>query len=99
MALSWAAECFAFLASGRDRAPEKREVIGSRAGDTALLDAAVRCRDRGATTGQGSTGPLNVRSMGHVNDQFEQLQKIIVRGSLRGKMVLASACLSLSQLV
>ena len=29
MALSWAAECFAFLASGRDRAPEKRKVGGS----------------------------------------------------------------------
>src|SRR6516164_3751768 len=29
MALSWAAECFAFLASGRDRAPEKRKVGSS----------------------------------------------------------------------
>ena len=47
----------------------------------------------------GLPEPSNVESMTVGTGSFESYREIITRGSLRGKMVLASACLSLSQLV
>src|SRR5215471_12703547 len=41
MALSWAAERFAFLVSRRDRAPEKRKVGGSTPPLTTRFDQAI----------------------------------------------------------
>src|SRR6516165_7220610 len=45
MLLSWAAECFAVLASGRDRAPEKRKVGGSTPPLTTSLILGYRTAD------------------------------------------------------
>jgi hypothetical protein len=47
----------------------------------------------------GLPEPSNVESMTVGTGSFESYLEIIARGSLRGRMALAGACLSLSQLV